>query len=435
MNQSRRASLQQWLKIIAVVVLFCVPFFPSYQDRSRTPSLEEIYWVGQTYYYQLTVVRPDWKHPDWDLIPAWENQQLGRCVIGLGLQLNGLSVTNLTWLGAYYHVIYKGWGEGHERDWRQAVIDRMPSADREMVENQDRFEYNVANVAAGRMVMLFFGSLSVLLVFFLVTFYAGEVVAFFAALLFALHPAVVTAYTYLGVDILAIAFSLLTVLHYEWIRRCVWRRFKRPGLCRALICTTGGLSLAFAVGSKLNATVVGFLGVALCLIYAVAWLRRASGNFRDSCGAMLMLLFVSLLVFVVSNPLNFPHPVSALWKQYATVQRVMEIQEQVLPGALTTWGERFSTMATIVAFHPLGFVLMVGAFLFEVFASWRAGKMPSVIALWWLLAVMVVGAWLPFPRPPHLVPVIAPSVILAGCAVGRLVQTGRSGMGLREKLS
>jgi len=198
---------------------------------------------------------------------------------------------------------------------------------------------------------------------------------------------------------------------------------------------TGGLSLAFAVGSKLNAVVVGFLGAVLCLIYAAAWLRRASGDFGDSCKAMVILLFVSLFVFVVSNPLNFPHPVSALWKQYATAQRVMEIQEQVLPGALTTWGERCSVLTTLVAFHPAGFVLVVGAFLFEVMTAWHARKIPSVIALWWLLAVVVVGAWLPFPRPLHLVPVIAPSVILVGCAVGRLVQARRSGMALRAKLS
>ena len=43
-----------------------------------------------------------------------------------------------------------------------------------------------------------------------------------------------------------------------------------------------------------------------------------------------------------------------------------------------------------------------------------------------LLAVVMVGAWLPFARPLHLLPVIAPSIILVGCALGQLYQTVRS---------
>ena len=422
---SRRASVQRWLMAGAVVVLCCIPFFRSYESRDRTPTPEEIYWIGQTYYYQLAFERWDWSHADWQLIPARENPQLGRCVIGLGLQLNGLSVTNVDWLGAYYHIIFKGWGQGREREQRQAVIDRMQPAVRDLVVNHDRFEYPIACVTTARAVMLVFGVFSVLLVFVLASLYMDEAVAFLTALMFSLHPAVVTAYTYLGVDILAIAFSLLTVLHFEGINRCVWRRCSRPGLYRALLCLSGGLSLAFAVGSKLNAVVVGFLGATLCLFFAVSFLRHSHGESKDSCKAMLILLVISLLVFVGSNPVNYPHPITALWAEYATSQRIIEIQKEVLPGALNTWGERLSALATIVAFHPAFFVLVFGAFLLEVMETWRAGKPPSIIALWWLLAVVIVTAWLPFARPLHVLPVIAPSVILAGGAVGLLVQIRR----------
>lgn len=434
-NHSRPAWLRKWLLAAAIIVLCSVPFFRSYEERERTPALDEIYWVGQAYYYHLAVEQVDWTNPDWQLLPAWENPQLGRGIIGLGLQLNGLSVTNLDWLGYYYHIIYKGWGQGHERDQRQAVVDRMQPAVRDMVENQEHFEYPAAYLTAARVVMLIFGVLAVILVFVLTSLYTSEAVAFLAALGFSLHPAVATAYTHVGVDILAIVFSLLTVVHFELIRRCVWRRCSRPGLCRALICITGGLSLAFAVGSKLNAVIVGFLGTIFCLSFIGSWLWRANSESKDSCKAMFSLLVISLVVFVGSNPVNFPHPLSALWSQYAVPQRILEIQKEVLPGALLGWGERVSALSTMVAFHPMIFVMIAGAFLVEVMAALRAKKTPTVIAVWWLLSVTMVAAWLPFARPLHVLPVIAPSVPLIGCAMERLFQAGRSRMVTRGKIS
>jgi hypothetical protein len=431
---SRRVSIQRWLMAMALIVLCCIPFFRSYEGRDRPVTLEEIYWIGQTYYYHLAFERMDWSHPDWQLLPARENPQLGRCVIGLGLQLNGLSITNVDWLGYYYHIIFKGWGHGREREQRQAVLDRMQPAARDRVVNQDRFEYPVAYATTARAVMLIFGVFAVLIVFVLTSLYNNSVIAFLAALMFSLHPAVVFAYTHVGVDILAIAFSLLTVVHFELIKRCVWRRCSRPGLCRALVCASGGLSLAFAVGSKLNAVVVGFLGEILCLFFAGAFLRRQSSESKDSCTAMLVLLVISLLVFGGSNPVHYLNPVTGLWAGYADQQRNLDIQQEVLPGALKTWNERFSAVATITAFHRVVFVLVVGAFLLGVVETWMAGKPPSIIALWWLLAMVAVTTWLPFARPLYVLPVIAPSLILICSAVERLLQTGMSIIVSRGKI-
>jgi len=432
---TRRARVQQWLVAGTLIVVCCIPFFRSYERRDRPVTLEEIYWIGQTYYYHLAFEQMDWSHPDWQLLPARENPQLGRCVIGLGLQLNGLSITNVDWLGYYYHVIFKGWGQGRERELRQAVLDRMQPAVRDLVVNQDRFEYPVAYATTARAVMLVFGVFSVLIVFVLTSLYKNSAIALLAALMFSLHPAVVSAYTHAGVDILAIAFSLLTVVHFVLIERCIWRRCSRPGLCRALVCASGGLSVAFAVGSKLNAVVVGFLGAILFLFFAASFLRHSRGESKDSCKAMLLLLFISLLVFVGSNPVNYPNPVTGLWAGYADQQRILEIQKGVLPGALKTWNERLSATATITAFHPVVFVLVVGAFLLEVIGIWMAGRPPSIIALWWLLAMVAVTTWLPFARPLYVLPVIAPSVILICSAVERLVQTGSSIIVTRGKIS
>jgi len=417
---SHATVVRKGLMVGAVIVLCSIPFFRRYDGRDHPVSLDEIYWIGQTYYYHLAFERMQWSHPDWLLLPARENPPLGKYIIGLGLQLNGLSVTNVDWLGVYYHIISKGWGQGREREQPQAVLDRMQPAVRELAVNQEHFEYPVQYATTARAVMLAFGVLSVVTVFVLTSLYTSRLTAFLAALLFSLHPAVVSSYTEVGVDILAIEFSLLAVIHFVLIERRTWRRRARPGLFRILVCTSGGLSLAFAVGSKVNAAVVGFLGAILCLFFMVSFLRHQSHEAKESCMAMFILLVISFVIFVGSNPVNYPDPVAGLWAGYAEPQRMLHIQQAVLPAPLQTWSERLRATADLTAFHPAVFGLIVGAFVVQVIAARRAGPSLPVIALWWLIAFVAVTAWLPFARPRYMLPVIAPSLILVAGAGDRL---------------
>ena len=419
-------SFRQWLKIGAIIVLCCIPFFRSYDSRDVPLGEDEIYWVGQTYYFHLAFEQRDWSHPDWQLLPSRENPVLGKYVIGAGLWLNGLHVTTPDWLGVFY-VIAKdrpnAWGTGRDRQERQAVLDRMQPEVRELVVNQDRFEYPVAMAPAARAVMLVFGALAVVAVFILASLYINVVAAFVAALLFALHPAVVAAYTEVGVDILAIAFSLVAVVHFAIIERGVWRGSARPGLYRALITLGGALSLAFAVGSKMNAVVVGFLGLAMCLCFAVAFLRRKSAAAKDSLATMLVTLVIAGVVFVGSSPLNYPNPVRGVWRLYADQQRSLEVQKTIpaKKHPLTTVGERLQAMSDMTALHPALFALVIAAFFLSIVAACRTAS-SSMIALWWLLAFLIVTPWLPFARPRYALPVIAPSIILICGAGDRLVK-------------
>ena len=365
---------------------------------------------------------------------------LGKYVIGLGLRLGGLSVTKPDWLGVFYIIAKnrpKAWGEGRDRKERQAVVDRMAPAVRDLALNQDHFEYPFAYATVARLVMLVFGVLSVLAVFILASFYMDAAFAFLAALMFSLHPAVVAAYTEVGVDILAIAFSLLAVIGYVLIERNVWRRCSRPGICRALVCVAGGLSVAFAVGSKLNAAVVGIVGAIMCLWFAVSFLRCRSGESKDSCTAMIMLLAVSLVVFVGSNPLNYPNPAAGIWAVYADQQRSLDVQKDIptIHHSLRSWSEHFQAVANLTAFQPAIFGLIAVAFLFQIVEARKSGGPFQTVALWWLVVVAAVTAWIPFARPRYVLPVIAPSVILICSAVGRLFQIGRSKMASRGKIS
>lgn len=440
LNQPCRTSVRKWLLVLAVIIPCCIPFFRSYELRDRPLGEDEIYWVGQAYYFHLAFEERDWSNPDWQLLPARENPALGKFVIGLGLRLDGLSVTNPDWLGVFY-IIAKdrpnAWGEGRDRQERQAVVDRMEPATRELAVNQNRFDYPVGYATAARAIMVVFGAISVAGVFVLASLCMDFAWAFLASLIFALHPAVVSAYTEVGVDILAIAFSLLAVICFVLVERGVWRKSSRPGLCRSLLCIGGGLSVAFAVGSKINAIVVGFLGAAMCLLFAVSFLRRKSDESKNSLKAMLVLLFISLAVFVGTNPANYPNPAKGIGALYSDSQRSLEVQKGIpaVRHPLRSWKEQLQAVADLTALNPVFFFLIAGAFVFEIVAACKAGKNFPLIALWWLIALVSVTAWIPFARARYALPVIAPGVILVCGAVGRLFQTVAAKIATRGKIS
>ena len=135
---------------------------------------------------------------------------------------------------------------------------------------------------------------------------------------------------------------------------------------------------------------------------------------------MLILLAISFITFVGSNPVNYPNPIAGLWAGYADPQRMLTIQKAVLPGPLQTWSERLQATTELTAFHPAVFSLIVGAFIVQVIAARRTGQRLPIVALWWLITFVAVAAWLPFSRPRYALPVIAPSVILLAVAGDQL---------------
>ena len=414
------------LLLLGVLALCAIPFFRSYENRARPLDEDEIYWVGQAYYFHLAFECGDWTHPDWQLLPARENPVLGKYVIGTGLRLAGLQVTNADWLGIFY-IIAKdrpnAWGDAHDQAERQAVLGRMTPAVRERALTSGEFETPPAYAASARGIMLLFGMAASLLVFALAALYTKPLAAFLAAAAFALHPAMVTAYTEVGVDILALAFSLLAVLYFALIERRVWHRSTRPALTRTLLIAGGGLALAFAVGSKMNAVITGFTGAVLLLVLAGKYFRTRATTAKDSALALFAVLALSLVVFVAANPGNYPNPVRGVRANIADQQRSLEVQKGI-PAKhkpLRSASERLRAIATLTAFHPAAFALVVAAVAWAIFASRRAGGTLPLVAIWWLIAFVMVTAWLPFARPRYALPVIAPSVILLASAAGGVV--------------
>ncbi|MHC5540680.1 hypothetical protein ACYOEI_20875, partial [Singulisphaera rosea] len=85
------------------------------------PHVDEVYWIGSAYYFDLAVLRGELDHPDWRLLPARENPPIGKYLIGAVLYAGGIRVETLDALGSYY-LTFWDWGKGEDRAKRQAVV-------------------------------------------------------------------------------------------------------------------------------------------------------------------------------------------------------------------------------------------------------------------------------------------------------------------------
>lgn len=409
----------------AVFVLCLIPFLRASRSIQREPGLDEIHWIGQSYYFHLAFEKGEWSHPDWRLIPATQNPVIGKYIIGLGLHLNGQSITNLDWLGVYYQVVKRGWGEGRDRELREELMTHVSPAVREAAEH-DQFNYSPQVLTTARAVMMLFGILSTVLMFVLCTQIMGRIPAFLAALIFALHPVIAVADTNVGVDILAIFFSLLAFLHFLLIQRRVWADHQHEGWIRTLVVAAGGASVGLAVGAKPNAMIIVVFGGVLAAAYLAAFVLDRTKALREQFLAMTLLLVVALVLFVVSNPVNFPNVVSGVKAGFVDAQRAVVLEQAVLPDPLTRWGQKLYALATMTSGHPVVFLLIIvaaGAQLTEL-RSWKE-RLP-IAALWWSVAVTMVAVWLPFARPRYVLPVIAPSIIVLCLGIDRLEKKYRA---------
>lgn len=411
-EQNRRSRRS----LAGIVAVCCIPFILAFNQRDRTIEIDEIYWIGQAYYFHLAFEKRDWSHSDWQLVPAHQNPVVGKYVIGSGLRMNGLSVTDTDWLGVYFYITRKAWGEGSDREGRRELVERMRPEARERLITNEEFEFPPEYLLVARTVMLFFGVTAVALVFFLGSTYMKPGAALCVAAVFALHPAVGEAYTNVGVDILACVFSLAAVIHYRMIETRSWTRLPNSSVWIPLIVLSGALCLACAVGSKLNAALVGFVGV---WFSCATFLRSRTQLTDDGAKPALMtalMLAMSAIVFVLVNPVTLNDPISGLRNAIQVPQTDLALQKQVLPDPLTNFGAKLVAVAGLSAAHPLLFLFVIAAFAFHVRDRLLTKQPWTIVAVWWLITLIGILMWIPFARHRYLVPLIPPSLILLGIA-------------------
>ncbi|MBL9211154.1 MAG: hypothetical protein JNL92_11845, partial [Opitutaceae bacterium] len=234
-----------WLVATGAVLAF-------HARPAHTPlDVDEFYWIGSAYYYHLAFERGEWRHPDWQLLPARENPPVSKYVLGLGLTLGGQSVAAPDLLGAFY-LIFQGvphaWGEGEAYAKRNAVVERMRPELRNRLRSGAQLQLDSKLLLAGRRTILACMIVTSLLVFLLGARLAHPLAGLAASILFGVHPALVHSYNLAHSDLVALLFSTAaawaTFAFVERIRRET-TPVRAPDFLRA---GAAGVLLALACG-------------------------------------------------------------------------------------------------------------------------------------------------------------------------------------------
>ncbi|WP_422929127.1 phospholipid carrier-dependent glycosyltransferase [Singulisphaera sp. PoT] len=377
------------------------------------PHVDEVYWIGSAYYFDLAVVRGELDHPDWRLLPARENPPMGKYLIGAALYAGGIRVKTLDALGSYYLTFWE-WGEGEDRAKRQAVVDRMTPGVERSVRLATYRPIRPTELYIGRALVILLGFGSALGVASIGRACSGRATGAIASLAFASHPIIILAYARTLVDIIALFFSIVAV---RLLLATLRPAFGGPGRSRA--ATTGlgiatGLALALACGSKMNALVVAALA-------GVVWLRlvvRAIGPAGRSARAPAVGLgiggLVAAAVFVGSNPALYPDLRSGLFALMEEHRRTAQLQVAFLgkhiwldPGA-----DRLLAVAKLVGIRPEAFLAVVLAAAWQSVDGLRRFSHNTVVCLWWWISVALVVVWIPFAWERYAAPAVPPSVLV-----------------------
>lgn len=444
------------------------------------PHEDEIYWIGSTYYYHLGVVEGNASSPDWQLLPARENPVLGKYVLGVALQVSGHPVTTPDLLGSFYLIfadIPGAWGTEQAFQKRLAVAMRVDPAIRDPIRRGQALPLADNQLAAARRVMLFFGMLSAIGIAVLgrqCNWTAGGLIA---GLLFSLHPIAIEAYSLAMIDIIAIAFCVWFMVGLLAILRFPSRRLDGLSACKpqhrsqadhpssdhpevaigsawsarqwlqgSLLILFTATMLAFACGSKMNSLVVAATATVCgmgCLVKSVTWRKdqvdaanrkdRSHGappnptqRQRNTAGDRTwMLIAVATLaatLFIGANPTLYGDPVDGVLALSYEHQLTADIQESMLGGRLTSVGQRIQELAKLVCGTPALFAALVLVVVWFAYQSIQKPSLATVIALWWIMAMLLLMIWLPFAWDRYALPLIPPTLLIAG---GTVEQAGR----------
>jgi len=411
------------LSLAAPVAVILVGSSSICRNRPR-PWLDEYYWIGSAYCFDLAFRQRDWSHEDWLLQPAIENPPVGRYLIGLSLAAFGERVDTPDQIGLFYLGFKRvpgAWGHGKYCRRRLEVVERVDPESRKAFEETEVIPMPHTHLRVGRSLMAIAGILASLCVYWIGARCFAPRAGFLAAMLFACHPVTVKSSALVGVDIIAALFSLLAVAHLVLICGGASKSGSGNRIRLGLLAVTGGLSLGLACGSKANAGIVAILGAVLFSAFFVQVLR---GRRADFCGALLAsgaMLVLSVVTFVVLNPTLYHGLFSGIWALCTEVNINADFQAEFLPQRLRTLGERIVETSVLTGLGALGFLAIASAVVYQTMRNLRPASPKTVLILWWFVAFIAIAVWLPFPWERYVLPLIIPSALLVGASVDELI--------------
>lgn len=392
---------------------------------AQTPlDVDEFYWIGSAYYYHLAFESGEWRHPDWQLLPARENPPVAKYALGLGLALSGQPITSPDLLGAFYLIfqgVPHGWGEGEAYVKRNAVAARVRPELRQRLQSGAQLQLDAPLLLAGRRTILVLMIATSLLVFLLGARLVHPLAGVIGSGLLLAHPAVVHAYNLAHSDVVALLFSVAAAGMAHALARRIRAEPIRPSTFGVAGAT--GLLLALACGAKMNALVVAALaGLAVVLALAQRW-RRDRHDFARALAAAAAAAATALAVFIAINPAITGDLLGGLAATVTEHRATEQIQARFMRDHLTTLPEKFAAVGRLVTWSGAALAaLAIGAT--AVLVRGRSDGL-RFLALWFLLGLLAVTLWIPFPIGRYVLPVVLPGVMLTAALLGTGVEWAR----------
>ena len=404
-----------------VVLTLAVWRFESHLDGPV--NIDEVYWVGSAYYYELAFRRVALLHPDWQLMPARENPPIGKYLIGAALATGGYRVEGPDRLAIFLlHFANQpgAWGEGASFAKRRAVVDRLdPDV---WAESQRRGGWGLdpGEVRAGRIAVAAFGVLATAGMIACGWLLGGRLVGLLAGLVVAIHPLTLMAATVVSVDAMALAFS-------TWAMASLLAMLGRPGPeapigpgRSAMLAFAFGVMLAMACGSKMNAAATALTAALIWAGLLIDAGRRPDFRGRVPLRGLSSGIALSFVLFVVSDPTLYPDPIGGLIALIRENHISAGIQAEFLDGFLETVPERLLALAGLIGRRWwIGVVILASAGLTTIRGLRSGDPRAMAVCIWWWATLLAVGAWLPFAWPRYALPLLPPTaVVVASTAVG-----------------
>lgn len=414
-----RLKLRVWL----VLWVICTGVSLALWSRPRNAAIkdDEIYWIGSAYYFDLAFVRHDWSNADWQLLPARENPPVAKYVIGLSLAVADQHITSPDLLACFY-LLFEGvpgaWGEGEDYAKRAAIVARMDPHLRETLSRAKQINLAPQLLIPPRIAMVVCSVITSLLVFWLGQTALSRLAALLASQALLMHPVVVEAYNYALSDAVALLFSTLAVVAtFRWTLSFLspaTRLFSRVSWSLAV-----GLALALACGAKMNSLVIVLLaGASLAFVAWRNWRHSAVGRLRGTLVLGSGIFAVALGVFVAFNPTIIQRGATGLAATVTEHRLTEAIQAKFLRPHLVTLAPKAAAVAQMTVFSPIACALLIACAIAGLALAPFAIRF---IAAWWMIVWICVTLWIPFAQLRYVMPLMAPTVLLAAASLEALI--------------
>jgi Dolichyl-phosphate-mannose-protein mannosyltransferase len=427
------------LLLLGPLIAWICSSFCSLAFQAVDPLLDhdEIYWIGSSYYYDLAFVQREWSHPAWKLLPARENPPVAKYLIGFGLATAGHHITTIDNL-SYFYLGWLGWENnptandmGADAQKRVRVLEAATPGFRQRVLENRRAPLTRPVVQVARNTIMLCTVAASLLLFLLGIKGGDWLGGLLASQLLLLHPAVVSACNHAMADAVALMFSNAAALAaFCWFSR--FSRSSQLGFKAGLPYSfTTGLLLALACGSKMNSLVMVILtGVLVAIVAVEKWFNRARTEAIKAAVHGVIILLVAITVFVAINPAIIQDLPGGLAATVLEHRRTSSIQMDLNDTRLFDLPAKVAAVISLSFYNWIGLGVIIAIVGWNAACRWYENSVRFAVC-WLLVAFICVTLWIPFTWPRYIIPLLPPTVWLAGCFLATVIRQLAKNLGNR----